>query len=272
MEAFLNVYAPIALTIFAVGVTLRVGRWLKALVIYPSHRGRNRTFPVTTPDLGLIRGAKEVLVGPVAHFHARSNKPWSRGYALYHTAIITESTGYALATFILLPRVLMGQPVPDVAHHLEHSFNYSPANLLAIIFGSGEKFAAQALFGSFAPIIMTVTWVAVMFAVVGNLHLLYTLLRRRNGAVVTDIDAASSGTRTKGRLTWDRLTVRLIIFTIIWTALLSRLEIVPGIVFVHAALGVTLLALFPFTYLFHMLFNFVALYYAARRRSIRAIA
>jgi nitrate reductase gamma subunit len=272
MEAFLNIYAPIALTLFVGGLALRMGRWVKAIFAHRTARGRNRTFPVQHRNLGMLKGATEVLVGPVTHFHKRANSTWSRGYALYHAAIITEVSGYSLSALILFARMALGQPVPDVAAHLAESFNYTPANLLAIVFGNGEELAAHFLFGGLAPAFSAITWVAVAFAVLGNLHLLITLLRGRNSAVVADIDRASAGVRFKGRLTWDRLAVRLLIFTIIWTELLARLELVPGVVFFHAGLGLALFTLFPFTYLFHMVYNFVALYYSARRRSIHAVA
>jgi len=272
MEAFLNIYAPVALLLFFGGLALRMGRWVKALFVHRTVRGRNRTFPIMSRDLGLIKGAVEVLAGPVTHFHHKANRTWSRGYALYHVAIITEVTSYTLSALILFVRMAVGQPVPDVALHAAESFNYTPANLLAIIFGNGESLAANFLFGGLAPVVVGITWVAVGFAVLGNLHLLFTLLTRRNAAVVGDIDAASEGVRVKGRITWDRLAVRLLIFSIIWTELLARLDVVPGIVFVHASLGLALFTLFPFTYLFHMVYNVVALYYSARRRSIRAVA
>ncbi|MBX0327226.1 hypothetical protein K2Z83_05970 [Oscillochloris sp. ZM17-4] len=272
METFLNIYTPIALLLFFGGVALRMGRWVKAMFVYRTARGRNRTFPVTSSNLGMIKGAAEVLIGPVTHFHQKANRTWSRGYALYHAAIITEVTGYSISTLILLARIALGQPVPDIALQTAESFNYTPANLLTIVFGNGEELAAHFLFGGFAPVFLAITWVAVIFAVLGNLHLLFTLLTRRNAAVVADIDRASAGVRVKGRLTWDRLAVRLLIFAIIWTELLARLDVVPGIVFFHASLGLALFTLFPFTYLFHMVYNVVALYYSARRRSIRAIA
>ena len=273
MQSFLNIYAPTALMIFAVGLALRPGRWAKAVVM---RRGvvhqLNPSFPVNYKRLSLARGAIDVLVSPVTHFHRNANRTWSRGYMLYHIAIITEVTGYTLSFLILFVRIAIGQSVPDVALHAEKSANYDPSNLLAIVFGNAEAPATQFLFGGFAPYFVAITWVAVGFAVVGNLYLLYTLLRRRNAAVLGDIDKASKGVRIKGRLTWDRLTVRLLIFMIIWTELLARLDVVPGIVFVHAALGLALFTLFPFTYLFHMVYNFVALYCSARRRAIRAVA
>lgn len=268
----LNIFAPLALMIFVVGIGLKLGRWFKALVTKRQFYGITEQFYEAPPRLGALAALKAVLVDPVTHFYMKGNRTWGRGYVLYHMAIVTEVTGYSLAALILLPRIIMGQAVPDVGLHLEQSWNYSPANLLAIIFGNGEHLQAQFLFGSFAPLFIGVTWVAVTFAVLGNLHLLITLLRKRNGAVISDLDPAAQGIRLKGRLTWDRLVVRLLIFSIIWTELLARLEVVPGIVFVHAALGLTLFTLFPFTYLFHIVYNFLAVFYATRRRMVRSLA
>jgi len=272
VETFLNVYAPIAIALFALGIALRLGRWAKVAVTHRNAHRRNPGFPVNYRRLSMLQGAKDVLTGPVTHFHRKANRTWTRGYLLYHIAIITEVTGYTLSALVLFARIAAGQPVPDVAAQTEQSANYHPANLLAVVFGNGESLQADYLFGGFGPYFIVITWIAVGFAVVGNLHLLYTLLRRRNSAVLSDIDKAAKGVRIKGRLTWDRLAVRLLIFTIIWTELLARLEVVPGIVFVHAALGMALFTLFPFTYLFHMVYNFVALYYSSRRRALRAVA
>ena len=272
MESFLNFWAPIAFAISAVGVALRLSRWGKAILMSKYIHRRNPSFPVNYRPLGYARAAKDVVAGPVTHFHRKANRTWSRGYLLYHIAIITEVTGYTISAFILLSRMAAGQSVPDVSTGAAASSNVAPSNLLAIVFGNGEHLQADFLFGGFAPYFIALTWVAVCFAVVGNLHLLYTLLRRRNGAVLADIDDAARGVRLRGRRTWDRLVVRFLIFTIIWTELLARLDAVPGIVYLHAALGLALFTLFPFTYLFHMVYNFFAVYYAARRRAARAIA
>ncbi len=272
MQTFLNIFAPIAFAIFLVGMTLRVGRWFSAVISPRRIRGLTPTFLDAPPTMGPFAALKAVLVDPITHFYSKANRTWSRGYAFYHIAIVTEVTGYSLAALILFANILLGRQVPDVAHHLETSYNYSPANLLAIIFGNGEQLQAQFLFGNFAGVFISVTWVAVACAVIGNLHLLYTLLRGRNGAVVDDIDAAAHGIRLKGRITWDRVLVRLLIFTIIWTELFARLHLIPNIVFFHAALGLALFTLFPFTYLFHMVYNFIALFYSVRRRMIRTVA
>ena len=268
----LNIVAPVALAVFLIGVGVRMGRFALALVTRRRFRGVTPTFERAPRRLGFFEALHAVQIGPYRHFYRRANPTWGRGYLFYHVAIITEVIGYTLSAIIVFAHILLGRPVPDVAHHLEGSFNYTPANLLAIIFGNGEPLQAHFLFGDFAPYFVGITWIAVGFAVVGNLHLMITLLRKRSGAVVADIDPPAHGLRTPGRLPWDRLLVRTIIFCIIWTELFARLHLFPGVVYVHALLGMTLFTLLPFTYLFHMVYNFLAVYYAVQRRMARTIA
>lgn len=268
----LDIVTPIVLTIFVIGLGLRLGRLLKALFVRQHFRGITPNFVGAPPPMPPGAALKAVLLGPFAHFHRKSNSLWGYGLIAYHIAIITEVTGYTLSALILGARLLQRQPVPDVARHLAHSSNTNPSNLLAIIFGNGEALQAHFLFGSLAPLFIAVTWVAVSFAVVGNMALLITLLRRRNAAIVADMDQASRGVRVPGRRPWDRMLVRLLIFCIIWTELFARLELMPGIVFVHAALGLVLFTLFPFTYLFHMIYGIFAVAVATRRRMVRTIA
>ncbi|WP_299756919.1 hypothetical protein [uncultured Chloroflexus sp.] len=272
MIELLNAIAPVAVAIFVVGVGLRLGRFATALITKRHPHGVSPTFVSPPRQLGFFEALNAVLFGPFKHFYRRSNPVWGRGYLLYHVAIITEVVGYSISALIVFANILLARPVPDVAAHLEVSYNYSPANLLAIIFGNGEALQAHFLFGSFAPYFIGITWVAVAFAVAGNLHLMIALFRKWSGAVVGDIDHASTGIRTPGRLPWDRVVIRPIIFCIIWTELLARLHIVPGIVYFHALLGLTLFVLLPFTYLFHMAYNFLAIFYAVRRRMARTIA
>lgn len=273
METFLNIFAPFALAIFITGITLNLGRWFKALLFKRRFRGVTQQFEGGPGYINPIAAAKSVLFDPVIHFYNKANPTWNRGYMFYHIAIVTEVIGYSVAALIVFFHMLMGNAIPSVVDHAEHSLNYSPSNIIAIIFGNGEHLQAHFLFGSFAGVFITVTWVAVGFAVLGNLHLVYTLLRGRSAATVLgDIDPAAAGIRSRGHLKWDRVVVRLLIFSIIWTELLARLEIVPGIVFFHGALGLTLFTIFPFTYLFHMVYNLVALFYSSRRRMARTVA
>jgi hypothetical protein len=272
MQAFINAIAPFALFIFAAGVTLRLGRWF--IVATTPHRVRGVTmdFEGGPQPIGTVQALKEVLINPITRFYKKANPTWNRGYMFYHIAIVTEVIGYSMAGLILLFHIMMGHAVPDVASHSAESFNYTPANLLAIVFGNGEYLQASFLFGGFANLFISVTWVAVLFAVAGNLHMVYTALLGRNGAIRGGIDAAANDIRIKGRFMWDRMVVRGLIFTIIWTELLARLHVVEGIVFVHALLGLVLMTLLPFTYLFHIIYNFLAVFYAVRRRRARAIA
>lgn len=268
----LDIVAPIVLTIFVIGLGVRLGRLVKALITRQHVRGVTPQFIGAQPPLALGRSLREVVLGPLTHFHRKSNKLWGTGVMLYHVAIITEVMGYSLSAVIVGISLLGGRALPDVARHLEHSANTSPSNILALIFGNAEPLQAHFLFGDLAPVFVGVTWIAVLFAVAGNLSLMITLLLRRSGAVVADIDEAAGGIRLQGRRPWDRMLVRGLIFCIIWTELLARLELVHGIVFVHAALGLALFTLFPFTYLFHMVYGLFAVAVATRRRMVRTIA
>ncbi|NJP07850.1 MAG: hypothetical protein HC837_20635 [Chloroflexaceae bacterium] len=274
METFINLVAPFAIAVFLLGMSLRLGRWCMAVIRPHRSRGITRQFESGPPAqrISWLAALKMVLVNPMTHFSGRANATWSRGYVLYHMAIVTEVIGYSLAGCLVLFHVLMHHPVPDVATHTAESYNYSASNLLAIIFGNGEHLQSAFLFGPLAPIFVSVTWVAVLCAVAGNMHLLYTAIRKRNGAILAGIDPAAAHVRTRGWLMWDRIGVRLIIFSIIWTELFARLEVFEGIVFVHAFLGLVLLTLLPFTYLFHIVYNFLAIFYATLRRKHRAIA
>ncbi len=273
MEAFLNAVAPLALTIFLVGIGVRLSRWAQAAFFTRRHRrGITRAFEGGAAPVGIGQALKQVFVNPVTRFHHKANPTWTRGYLIYHIAIVTKVFGYSLAALILLIRIVLGHHVPDVGAHAAASYNYEPANLLAIVFGNGEHLQAAYLFGPFAPAFIGITWVAVVCAVIGNMHLLITAIRRRSAAVIAGLDPATRDIRTSGRMMWDRVAVRLVIFTIIWTELLARLEAVEGIVFAHAFLGLVLLTLLPFTYLFHMIYNVLAAWYAVRRRMARTIA
>jgi nitrate reductase gamma subunit len=272
MAALLNAIAPVALVIFVVGVGVRLHRWVWAATRPRLVAGVTRRFEGGPDQQGVVESLRAVIIDPIRMFYTKSNCTWGRGYVLYHIAITTKVIGYSLAGLILLFHIVVGNAVPDVATHAAASANFTPANLLAIVFGNAEHLQAEFLFGSLAPFWVVWTGIAVLCAVAGNLHMLYTAIRGRTGAITGDIDPAARRLRTKGQFKWDRLAIRLIILTIIWTELLARLGLVPGVVFLHAFLGLTLLTLLPFTYLFHMVYNFLALFYATRRRMARTIA
>jgi len=269
---FLSYYAPLAIGLFLLGTGLKLGRWLSALVTRKKFTGRTERALDTPSPLGAIEALKLVLLGPIRNFYLKANKTWARGYMLYHIAIVTILAGYGISALILGYHLASGNPVPDVARGLEESHSYTIPNLLAIIFGNGEHLQASFLFGSLAPAFVGLTWLAVAVGLAGNFNLLLTIVRKKSGAVVGNLDKAARGMRTSGHFSWEHLVVTLLVFGIIITELLARLELVEGMVYYHAALGLTIFAIFPFTYLFHMVYAFIAVYYATRRRMNRTVA
>ncbi len=272
IEEFLTIYAPIAFGLFILGTSIRLGRWIKAVLTKKKFRGRTESALDAPEPMGTFEALKAVLFGPITHFYLKANKTWARGYIFYHIAIITILSGYGISALILAYHIALGHPVPDVARGLEESYNYTIPNLLAIVFGNAEHLQAPFLFGGLASAFIGVTWIAVLSGLFGNFNLLITILRKKSGAVLSDIDEAAKGIRTHGHFSWEHLFVTLLVFSIIWTEILARLQIVPNIVYYHAALGLTIFAVFPFTYLFHIVYAFIAVYYATKRRIDRTIA
>lgn len=274
MMTFLNAYVFLAVVLFAAGLTLKLGRLLKVAIFNHKLRGVTQDFNGGPEPMSFLSAVKSVLVDPMTHFYRKANPSWNRGYMLYHIAIITKSVGYGLAAVLLLVHFVLGNPIPDIASHGEMGFSYTPANIAAIVFGSGETIQAHFLFGDAGgSAFIIITGIALVFAVVGNLHMVYTTLRNRGAsAILHDIDSAMKNVRTNGFPKWDRVLVRTIIFLIIYTDIVARLHLISGAVFFHAFLGASLLLIFPFTYLFHMVYNVLALFYSARRRMARTVA
>lgn len=105
-----------------------------------------------------------------------------------------------------------------------------------------------------------------MFAVIGNVCLLTSLLRRRMEAVLRDLDAVTHSLRRRGRFSVEHLVVRGLIFLIIQAELVARLRLWPQVVYGHVFLAMILLMLLPFSYLAHVVYSPVALVLGYRRR------
>lgn len=69
----LNIVAPVALTVFLIGVGVRVGRFVLALVTRRRFRGVTPTFERAPRRLGVFEALHAVLFGPYRHFYRRAN-------------------------------------------------------------------------------------------------------------------------------------------------------------------------------------------------------
>lgn len=270
--AFLDGYAPLALAIAAAGVLYKVLMHLVRTMTRHYRRPRRTPAPDAPRPLGFLEAASRVLAFPTRRFSLHANPVFVLGAVFYHLGIITISAGYAVSVALLGHHLLRGDPVPDLATGVAQSSNHAPSNLLAIIFGNAEPLPSAFLFGSLAPAFVLVTWVVVGSALLGNTLLLYTHLRGRGGAILRDIDPAAKGLRVKGMYKASHLAVTAGVYVIIWTEILARLEVFQGMVYLHAILGTTLILVFPYTYLFHMFYSAVGIYYSARRYQQRYIA
>ena len=259
-----SILGPVAFSLFILGVGYRLLRYSFLIGTVNRPMARNTLTLDSPPTIGLGSSYLRVITGPIRNFANKANRIWTLGYISYHIGIITIMTGYGVSMFILASRVMQGGSVPDVIAGLTGSYNYTFTNLMTIVFGNAEPLQAAYLFGVHAGTFTALTWVAVIAALIGNSMLLLNHLLGRSGAVTKGMDKATEHIRTKGFHNKTNLFITLLVFAIVWSEILARLQIAEGIVFVHSLLGLTLLAVFPFTILNHILYVWAGLYYAAK--------
>jgi hypothetical protein len=270
ISEFLHYYFFIAIGLCMIGLLDKILR-LTALERNEDSKSSMKLIDAPRPQ-SFLSIVKNLLLGPGRNFHYRASHIWTWGYVCYHLAIFIVVTGYIAAAAILLFKKASGVPIPDFYPQLSAVTDQRIANGLAFIFGNAEPSASQFLFGSFSPWFQGLALADLPLAVVGNACLLSTVLRRRIGAVHHDIDDAVRHLRLKGQFSGQHLMVRAIIFTIILMVFICRMEWIPTITYYHAVLALTLIALFPFTYLAHIPLAPLVVWSAFRRRRRNAIA
>jgi len=267
IKELLNIYAQVAVTVFVVLVGARFIRTFYLIATKSGVGGRTKN-AVDNPKYS---GSAFTVINRAAKFTRNSNPLYYWGLILYHIDIITLSLAYAVTTARMIIATHNDHGILDVATGTIGK-NYSLSNILAIIFGSGEPLQADFLYGTYASVYMNITWVLIVFAVIGNLMIIISRISQNGGgSVVSDIDATAKGVRVDGINNKSHLLVSLIIFAIIWSEIVARLHLVENAVYYHSFLGVTVLLLVPFTYLIHTVYIPVYLYYAARRYKYRYI-
>lgn len=154
-------------------------------------------------------------LAPLRHFHRRERPLWALGYCCYHLAIVTLGCCYGMAALLCIRR----GGVPDVP------------TFLRTVIGFAEPANARHLFGTAAGWVTAVTWGDVLLAATGN-----TLLWFR------------------GRLSPQKLLVRGLITTIIWSEILGRLHPGSPLLDLHILCVAALATLLPWLYIDHVAF------------------
>ncbi len=272
LAQFLDAYAPFAIAVALLGVLYKGGLHAARMFTRGRRPGRAPNALDNPPRLSWAQALRKVFVFPTERFSMRANPVFALGAVLYHVGIISIAAGYGLSLVLLAVKLAAGDAIPDVLTGAEASRNLSASNLFAIVFGNAEPLQAGFLFGWGADAFREITWLAVASALVGNTLLLVTHLRGRGGAIVKDLDPAARNLRVRGKYAASHLLVTALVYAIIWTEILARLQVTPGIVYLHATLGATMILVLPYTYLFHMIYGPIGVLYAARRWRERVIA
>jgi nitrate reductase gamma subunit len=272
---FLNSYGTVAIGIMVVGAGYRIVRHLYLIVAKGRPIGRTVNTPDNPEFYSFGQSVRNTFFNfPAKRFGMNSNKLYTYGLILYHIDIISITIGYIISGVIVLTDVFAGNQIPDISTGLAQSTNYSVGNILTIVFGNAGSLQSTYLFGNSAQTFVNVTWVAIFFAVLGNTAvLLARLTQNGGGSVVSDIDPAAKGVRVGGIKNKSHIFVTLTLTAIIWSEILSRTGVsgASSLEFYHALLGATILMIAPFTYLFHIFYVPVYLFYGARRWQKRYI-
>jgi nitrate reductase gamma subunit len=272
---FLDTYGTAAIGIMVVGTSYRMIRHLYLIISKRRPKGRTLNTPDNPEFYSFGQSVRNTFFNfPAKRFGMNSNKLYTYGLILYHVDIISITIGYIASGVIVLRDVIAGNQIPDISAGLAQSANYTVGNILTIIFGNAGILQSTYLFGNYGQIFINVTWVAIFFAVLGNTAvLLARITQNGGGSIVSDVDPAAKGVRVGGIRNKNHIFVTLMLTAIIWSEILSRTGVsgAPSLEYFHAILGATLLMIAPFTYLFHMFYVPVYLFYGARRWQKRYI-
>jgi len=275
LVSFLNNYGIVAIGIMVVGVSYRTLRHLFLIITKGRPKGRTMDTPDNPHFYGFGESVRRTFFTfPAKKFGMQSNKLYTYGLILYHVDIISITIGYIVSTVIVGSDVLAGNLIPDISMGLAESTNYSVGNILTIVFGNAGHLQSAYLFGDKAQLFVDVTWGAIFFAVLGNTSILLARITQNGGgSIVSDLDPAAKGIRVGGIKNKSHILVTLTLTAIIWSEILSRTgaSAASELEYLHAILGATILMIAPFTYLFHIFYIPVYLYYGARRWQKRFI-
>lgn len=212
---------------------------------------------------------KAIFLNPLRHFHVRAHPLWTLGYGCYHLAIFTVVLTYGACVLALLVRRAEGCSFPVV----ETAPNaVGLVRCLLLIFGSGETRVAQFLFGRGHFVLSSIGWWELGLATVGNCALTWAWIRHGMGALTRDLDETCRQIRIGGARVASQIAVRALVFSIIQTEWLGRLDLCHYATQLHTVLGLTLLLISPFCYLAHLYLAPFAVLAAWRRHRLRITA
>lgn len=241
------IYAMIAISIFIIGLLWKFTRYgLNRLIMKREMNKRTRSiYPVKGNSFW--KSFWEVNIGSFMKFWAKANPITFTGHVLYHFGLFIALSIYAFVAVISIDKII-AMPLGSVLYifdwfaHTDEIFTGSLANL-------GEILVPLFMFG----LICGTTGMAIPFIMSaikkrGMIVPLDSVLKTRK--VYTDGLPRSS---MQGH--WRKFMGGIVL--IMDTAMLSTffIELGEWAFIIHVIFGLTIMALFPFTFLFHEIYR-----------------
>ncbi|OGY24132.1 MAG: hypothetical protein A2172_01140 [Candidatus Woykebacteria bacterium RBG_13_40_15] len=222
--------------------------------------------PYPAEGTSLLRALWEVTVVSQWRFWAKANPITFVGHILYHVGFYAAVGMYTFATGVYLSR---------------NSFE-SPSKTVPLVFGWFEH--TQDIFGESGRLVsvggmMTPLFVAALFSATIGMAIPFVMsaLKKRGMIIPLDNVVKAAGIRVDGlprnRVGWSRKAIGLIVLVMDGAMLLTFLSPVPRdyAYIIHVSFGLTIVSLFPFTFLFHEIARWRA-WGAVKRRAEGRIA
>lgn len=235
---------PVALMVFGMGSFLKVAPFVFG-------RRRYKAFSETEIEIQeapIFRSLIKTAVTPITTFGIKANPLRTISWFLFHLGMIILVVHGFLAGWVLMTWYGLG---PETA-------------LSAVLYIGMAK-------GAFLEVFETISGVS---ALVGAVGLMYFRISGKTGGMLAGVDGPTSalGTRTRGLGSLNDILILLLVILGIVTGM--AVKYVSGTFLgLHLLSVLILLALFPFTRLFHAAFYYwIGLYYGVLRNMRRITA
>lgn len=245
------VYAIIAVSVFVIGMVYKFARYgLKRLTMKREMSKRTKT-PYHVKENSFIKSFWEVNVGSFMRFWARANPITFAGHVLYHTGFFIAVGAYALVMILSLGKITtmpVSETIPLIFDWFKHT---------EMIFGTTW------FLGALGEVMIPVFVFALVCGTIGmSIPFVMSMFKKRG--MITPIDDVTraagiytDGTPRSSVLGYQRKIIGLIVLIMGGAMLSTFFTTAPAgyAYIIHVIFGLTILALFPFTFLFHEIYR-----------------
>lgn len=244
-------YVAIAVCIFVTGMVYKFGRYgLNRLTMKREMNKRTRTLYPAKGN-SFMKSFSEVNIGSFMKFWAKANPITFAGHVLYHIGFFIAMGAYSLVVILSIDKVIM-MPISEIIPLIFDWFEHTEA-----IFGT------TGFLGTLGEVMVPIFVFALICGTIGMVIPFVMSMFKKRG-MIRPIDEI---TRATGICTdrlprssisgYERKIIGLIVLIMDGIMLSTFFTSMPAdcVYIIHVIFGGTIMALFPFTFLFHEIYR-----------------